>query len=113
MNEFNFGTPDANDSIAAIDKMVGDTVRWAQTDLAEMVNEALPRIPGAEVQTRSEQLEAYISDKYAPDSKERFKAKWETYKARGGGAAAAAKFVKELYDLEMQERKSQEDEQWQ
>ena len=113
MNDFNFGTPQANDSIAAIDKMVGDTVRWAQTDLEEMVNEALPRVPGAEVQTRSEQLEHYIEDKYAPDSKERFKAKWETYKARGGNkGSAAAKFVKELYGLEMQERKSQEDEQW-
>lgn len=113
MNDFNFGSPDANDSIAVIDKMVGDTVRWAQTDLEEMVNEALPRVPGAEVQSRSEQLQAYIDDKYAPDSKERFKAKWETYKARGGNKGGqAAKFVKELYDLEMQERKQQEDEGW-
>ena len=113
MNDFNFGTPQANDSIAAIDKMVGDTVRWAQTDLEEMVNAALPRVPGAEVQTRSEQLERYIEDKYAPDSKDRFKAKWETYKARGNKGSQAAKFVAELYKLEMQERKSQEDEQWQ
>jgi hypothetical protein len=119
MNEREYGSPKANDAISSLEDMIGDTVRWAETDLQPMIEEALPRSPGSITRSRPQQLEDYYLRVTAPDRKAKLKEWWDSRKAEHptiGDAqpyALAARWVDEMYRMEKalrQERDRGQDE---